>query len=284
MLISAFARTQIAALFGTAILTVLPATMFAGMLVPVSSLTGHGAHHGPPVPDDLFLPISVGTFTKGLGFADLGAESGRARAVRPGADAAEPAAAAQAGALGRAPMRDPRQHLLARHQGTAQLSARLTCCWDWSSTAFSLAVIAQAQSSSQEVHNASIAIVDEDHSVLSRRIAHAFLPPYFQTAAADRRARHRAVDECRTIHLRDRHPAEFRARRSRRAAAGDPAQRRCDGDGAGRARGRLCPADHRRPRSTISCRTRGGEPRCRRSISSCASPSTPTSRPRGSPA
>src|SRR6516165_956741 len=47
--------------------------------------------------------------------------------------------------------------------------------------ACSLAIIAQAQSSSQEVHNASIAIVDEDHSELSRRIAHAFLSPYFQT-------------------------------------------------------------------------------------------------------
>ena len=47
--------------------------------------------------------------------------------------------------------------------------------------AFSLAIIAQAQSSSQEVHNASIAIVDEDHSELSHRIAHAFLSPYFQT-------------------------------------------------------------------------------------------------------
>ena len=46
--------------------------------------------------------------------------------------------------------------------------------------AFSLAVIMQAQSYSQELHNASIAIVDEDHSELSRRIAHAFLPPYFQ--------------------------------------------------------------------------------------------------------
>jgi len=46
--------------------------------------------------------------------------------------------------------------------------------------AFSLAIIAQAQSSAQEVHNASIAIVDEDHSELSRRIDHAFLPPYFQ--------------------------------------------------------------------------------------------------------
>ena len=47
--------------------------------------------------------------------------------------------------------------------------------------AFSLAIIAQAQSSSQEVHNASVALVDEDHSQLSRRIAQAFLPPYFQT-------------------------------------------------------------------------------------------------------
>jgi ABC-2 type transport system permease protein len=46
--------------------------------------------------------------------------------------------------------------------------------------AFSLAVTMQARSYSQELHNASIAIVDEDNSVLSRRIAHAFLPPLFQ--------------------------------------------------------------------------------------------------------
>ena len=46
--------------------------------------------------------------------------------------------------------------------------------------AFSLAVIVQARSFSQELHNASIAIVDEDHSELSRRITAAFLPPLFQ--------------------------------------------------------------------------------------------------------
>jgi len=46
--------------------------------------------------------------------------------------------------------------------------------------AFSFAVTLQARSNSQELHNASIAIVDEDHSELSRRIAHAFLPPMFQ--------------------------------------------------------------------------------------------------------
>jgi ABC-2 type transport system permease protein len=46
--------------------------------------------------------------------------------------------------------------------------------------AFSVAIISQAQSNSQELHNASIGIVDEDGSALSRRIARAFLPPYFQ--------------------------------------------------------------------------------------------------------
>ena len=69
--ISSFARTQIAALFGTAILTVLPASMFAGMTVPVSSLTGMARIMGRLFPMSYFLPVSVGTFTKGLGFADL---------------------------------------------------------------------------------------------------------------------------------------------------------------------------------------------------------------------
>jgi ribosome-dependent ATPase len=69
--ISAFTRTQIAALFGTAIMTVLPATMFAGMMTPVSSITGFGAILGRLFPMTYFLPVSVGTFTKGLGFADL---------------------------------------------------------------------------------------------------------------------------------------------------------------------------------------------------------------------
>lgn len=73
MVISSFTRTQIAALFGTAILTVVPATQFSGMLAPVSSLSGAGAVIGQGFPMTYFLKISVGTFTKGLGFHDLGA-------------------------------------------------------------------------------------------------------------------------------------------------------------------------------------------------------------------
>jgi len=72
MLISTFCSTQIAALFGTAILTILPAQQFSGMMTPVSSLSGTAQIIGLCFPMTYFRPISVGTFTKGLGFADLG--------------------------------------------------------------------------------------------------------------------------------------------------------------------------------------------------------------------
>ncbi len=72
LLISAFASTQLAALFGTAILTFLPATQFSGMMTPVSSLVGLPALMGRLFPMTYYLPISVGTFTKALGFAALG--------------------------------------------------------------------------------------------------------------------------------------------------------------------------------------------------------------------
>ena len=71
MLISAFTSTQIAALFGASILTVIPATQFSGMLAPVSSLAGGARVIGSTFPMTYFVPISVGAFTKGLGFADL---------------------------------------------------------------------------------------------------------------------------------------------------------------------------------------------------------------------
>lgn len=45
---------------------------------------------------------------------------------------------------------------------------------------FTFAVYAMAQGQSQELHNASVAIADEDRSPLSREIAHALLPPYFK--------------------------------------------------------------------------------------------------------
>lgn len=45
---------------------------------------------------------------------------------------------------------------------------------------FSIAVYSQARAISESVNNASVAIVDEDHSTLSRAIANALYPPYFK--------------------------------------------------------------------------------------------------------
>ncbi|NPU65470.1 ABC transporter permease [Bradyrhizobium sp. 83012] len=46
---------------------------------------------------------------------------------------------------------------------------------------FTVAVVSEAQSNSQELHHASLGVVDEDNSELSRRIISAFMLPYFQT-------------------------------------------------------------------------------------------------------
>jgi len=71
LLISAFMRSQIAALFGTAVLTLLPAANFSGMIDPVSSLEGAGRLIGELYPTTHFLTIARGTFSKALGFSDL---------------------------------------------------------------------------------------------------------------------------------------------------------------------------------------------------------------------
>ena len=71
LLISTFTNTQIAALFGTAILTMLPTVQFAGLTTPVSSLEGLGYWVGQFFPATYFLIISRGVFTKALDVSDL---------------------------------------------------------------------------------------------------------------------------------------------------------------------------------------------------------------------
>ena len=71
LVMSAFTRSQVAALFGTAVLTILPAVQFSGMTDPVSSLEGFGAVIGGIYPTTHFLTICRGVFAKGLGFSDL---------------------------------------------------------------------------------------------------------------------------------------------------------------------------------------------------------------------
>lgn len=74
LLFSAFAKTQIAALGTTAILTLLPTINFSGLKEPVSSLEGIGAFLGSIFPASYFITISRGIFSKDVGFEGLKTE------------------------------------------------------------------------------------------------------------------------------------------------------------------------------------------------------------------
>ncbi len=71
LLLSTMVRTQVAAIFATGILSIMPAIQFSGMFTPVASLTGFAQTIGKVFPSSFFEHISIGSFTKGLGFMDL---------------------------------------------------------------------------------------------------------------------------------------------------------------------------------------------------------------------
>jgi ribosome-dependent ATPase len=66
MLVSTFTSSQVAAVFITAILTILPTTQFSGLLQPVSTLDGSARVFGTLWPTTYYMHASVGAFTKGL--------------------------------------------------------------------------------------------------------------------------------------------------------------------------------------------------------------------------
>ena len=71
LLVSSFMKTQIAAIFGAAIITTTPAVNFSGMFSPVASLTEGALVFTHVFPSYYFQQISIGTFTKSLDFVDL---------------------------------------------------------------------------------------------------------------------------------------------------------------------------------------------------------------------
>jgi ribosome-dependent ATPase len=71
LVISTFVRSQIAAIFGSAIIVIIPTVNFSGMLYPVSTLDGVARIIGQSFPALYFQRISTGVFNKGLGLGDL---------------------------------------------------------------------------------------------------------------------------------------------------------------------------------------------------------------------
>jgi len=67
MVMSTFTKNQVAAVFVTAILTIVPTIQFSGLLQPVSTLAGSAAFIGSIWPASYYMHSSLGAFTKGLG-------------------------------------------------------------------------------------------------------------------------------------------------------------------------------------------------------------------------
>jgi ribosome-dependent ATPase len=71
LVISTFVRSQIAAIFGSAIIVMIPTMNFSGMMYPVSTLEGGARVIGTLFPALYFQQISAGVFNKGLGLGVL---------------------------------------------------------------------------------------------------------------------------------------------------------------------------------------------------------------------
>lgn len=71
LFVSTFTSSQMAAVFATAITTMLPTIQFSGLLLPVSSLEGGARLMGSAWPTTYYMHLSVGAFTKGLGAGNL---------------------------------------------------------------------------------------------------------------------------------------------------------------------------------------------------------------------
>ncbi len=71
LLFSTFTRSQVAAIFLTAIATIMPALNFSGFLVPVSALEGSAHIFGKIIPSTWYAVTTTGTFSKGLSVHEL---------------------------------------------------------------------------------------------------------------------------------------------------------------------------------------------------------------------
>lgn len=67
MVTSTLTSSQVAAVFVTAILTLIPTVQFSGLLQPVSTLEGSARIVGSFWPTTYYMHSSVGAYTKGLG-------------------------------------------------------------------------------------------------------------------------------------------------------------------------------------------------------------------------
>ncbi|STR59006.1 multidrug ABC transporter permease [Klebsiella pneumoniae] len=174
LLISTFMKSQIAAIFGTAIITLIPATQFSGMIDPVASLEGPGRWIGQIYPTSHFLTIARGTFSKALNISDLWGLIHSATDCGAAGARVERAAAEETGGM----MRGLRNIY---NLGVKELRSLLgdKAMLALIVFAFTVSVYSSATVMPGSLHLAPIAVADMDKSQLSSRIINAFYRPWF---------------------------------------------------------------------------------------------------------
>ncbi len=71
LLVSLMVRTQVAAMMITVVLTIVPAVLYSGLLIPVASMEFEGQLLAHLFPAMYFTDIALGSFLKGLGWKGL---------------------------------------------------------------------------------------------------------------------------------------------------------------------------------------------------------------------
>lgn len=71
LMVSLLVNTQVAALMLTLVLSFIPATMYSGLLVPISTMTESAQFQAHLFPTMYYLRITWGSFLKGLGWSEM---------------------------------------------------------------------------------------------------------------------------------------------------------------------------------------------------------------------
>jgi len=71
LLVSLFARTQVAAMMITVIVTIVPAVLYSGLLVPIASMDAASQFEAHLFPAMYYTDIALGSFLKGIGVGQL---------------------------------------------------------------------------------------------------------------------------------------------------------------------------------------------------------------------
>ena len=83
LLVSCFVKSQLAAIFATAIIAMIPSMNYSGFLYPMSTLSGGGYVMGRIFPASWYLTVSLGTFGQKASPCATAAAIRRHRRLRP---------------------------------------------------------------------------------------------------------------------------------------------------------------------------------------------------------